>query len=94
MSARGTDAHRGGGGGGALAPSIFVELKTTRRAAEHAGVFALSFAEWEFLSREPPVRYHIYRVSGAGQPGGARITIIDEPMRALREGGIRLCLVV
>ena len=54
----------------------------------------MSYAEFDFMSREPPVRYHIYRVSGAGQPGGARITIIDEPMRALREGGIRLCLVV
>eukprot|EP00962_Isochrysis_galbana_P030758 scaffold9993_cov101-Isochrysis_galbana.AAC.13 len=47
-----------------------------------------------FLSREPPVRYHIYRVSGAGEPAGPKLTIIEDPLLALKEGRVRLCMAI
>lgn len=90
ISARGQAAHRGGGSGGAV--SVFVEVKTTRH--RDANVFDLSYYEWEFLSREPPVRYHIYHVRGAGDPAGATITVIEDPLQAVKDGAIRLCLAV
>ena len=96
ISARGHAAHRGGGSGSGsgsgAAVSVFVEVKTTRH--RDANVFDLSYFEWEFLSREPPVRYHIYHVRGAGDPAGATITIIEDPLQAVKDGAIRLCLAV
>ena len=83
----GQRAHRGGGG-----DTVFVEVKTTRYP-EH-NVFELSYNEWEFMTNEPPVRFHIYRVSGAGDPAGARLTIIEEPLKAVREGAVKLCMAV
>ena len=57
-------------------------------------VLDLSYREWEFLSREPPVAYHLYRVSGAADPARVRITIIEDPLQAIKEGRLRLCLAV
>ena len=79
---------RAAGGGGGV--PTFIEVKTTRHRDHNA--FELSWGEWDFLSREPPVRFHIYRVSGAGDPGGARITIIEEPLRLIQDRTVRLCL--
>ena len=85
---RGKSAHRGGGGTSSSAVSVFIEVKTTRY--RESNVFDLSYFEWEFMSHEPPVRYHIYHVTGAGDPAGARITIIvgrrREPLEK-RKGG-------
>ena len=86
ICSRGGEAHRGGG------ESVFVEVKTTRYPDHN--VFELSYNEWEFMASEPPVRVHIYRVSGAGDPAGARLTILEEPLRAVREGAVKLCMAV
>lgn len=77
-----------GGGRG----TVFVEVKTTRFYDNN--VFEISWAEWEFISREPPVRYHIYRVNGAWESMGPRITIITDPLRSVKEGRIRLCMAI
>ena len=84
-------AHCGGGGGSGAA-SIFIEVKTTRH--RDANVFDLSYCEWTFLSHEPPPRYHIYHVCGAGDPVGTTITVIEDPLQAVKDGAIRLCLAV
>ena len=88
VGAVGQAAHRGGGGS-----CTFIEVKTTRYADHN--VFDLSYNEWAFMASEPPVRYQIYRVSGAGDPrGGARITIIERPLDLVKEGSVRLCMAV
>ena len=80
-----------GGGAGADAPA-FIEVKTTRYADHN--IFQLSYFEWAFISAEPPVNYHNYRVSGAGDPAGCRLTIIEDPLSAVKEGAVRLCMAV
>lgn len=40
------------------------------------------------------MRYHIYRVSGAGEPARPKLTIIEDPLLALKEGRARLCMAV
>ena len=89
---RGKSAHRGGGGTSSSAVSIFIEVKTTRY--RDSNVFDLSYFEWEFMSHEPPVRYHIYHVTGAGDPAGAKITIIEDPVQAMKDDSTRLCMAV
>ena len=86
----GQAAHHAGGGG-REAP-VFVEVKTTRYADHN--VFELTYREWEFLSREPPVTYRIFRVSGAADPANARISIIEAPLQDIKEGRLRLCVAV
>ena len=71
---------------------MFVEVKTTRYADHN--VFELTYREWEFLSREPPVTYRIFRVSGAADPASARISIIEAPLQDIKEGRLRLCVAV
>ena len=71
---------------------MFIEVKTTRYHDNN--VFEISFAEWEFMSAEPPVQYHIYRVSGVGGPAGTRLTVIENPRQAVQEGSIRLCMAI
>ena len=90
VSTHGHAAHRGGGGGEHAC--TFIEVKTTRYADHNA--FALSYAEWAFMSSEPPVHYQIVRVSGAGDPCGVRITIIDDPLQKVKDGQLRLCMAV
>ena len=90
ISEHGQRAHRGGGGG-ALA-CTFIEVKTTRYLEHNA--FALSYPEWAFLAAEPPVRYQIVRVSGAGDPRGVRLTVIDEPLQRVKDGELRLCMAI
>ena len=34
------------------------------------------------------------RVVGAGDPVGATITVIEDPLQAVKDGAIRLCLAV
>ena len=89
---RGKSAHRGGGGTSSSAVSVFIEVKTTRY--RESNVFDLSYFEWEFMSHEPPVRYHIYHVTGAGDPAGARITIIEDPVQAMKDESSRLCMAI
>jgi hypothetical protein len=89
---RGKSAHRGGGGTSSSAVSIFIEVKTTRY--RDSNVFDLSYFEWEFMSHEPPVRYHIYHVTGAGDPAGAKITIIEDPVQAMKDESSRLCMAI
>ena len=74
------------------AVSVFIEVKTTRY--RESNVFDLSYFEWEFMSHEPPVRYHIYHVTGAGDPAGARITIIEDPVQAMKDESSRLCMAI
>ena len=81
---------RGGRGEGGGEGPCFVEVKTTRHSDHH--VFLLSFAEWDFITREPPVRYHIYRVSGVGSAAGVRVTVIEDVLQAVKDGRVRLCL--
>ena len=57
------------------------------------------YAEWECMrsvnSQGGGMRYAIYRVSlSSAEAGGARITIIEEPLRAIQEGSLRLCIAV
>lgn len=91
ISPRGSAPHRGGGGKG-HARTVFIEVKTTRYLDNN--VMELSYCEWQFLSAEPPVQYHIYRVSGAGDPNGARLTVIENTFQAIQNGLIRLCMAV
>ena len=70
----------------------FVEVKTSRYYDHN--VFDLSYFEWEFLSREPPVHYRIYRVSGAAEAAGPRVSVIHDVLRAVKEGSARLCLAI
>ena len=92
MESGGKSAHRGGGGTSSSAVSVFIEVKTTRY--RESNVFDLSYFEWEFMSHEPPVRYHIYHVTGAGDPAGARITIIEDPVQAMKDESSRLCMAI
>ena len=89
---RGKSAHRGGGGTRSSGVSVFVEVKTTRY--RDSNVFDLSYFEWEFMSHEPPVQYHIYHVTSAGDPAGAKITIIEDPVQAMKDDSTRLCMAV
>ena len=86
VTPHGQKAHRGGGTGGAT----FVEVKTTRYREHNA--FELSYSEWAFLSSEPPVPYAIVRVSGAGDPRGVKLTILDNVLQLLKDGVVRLCM--
>ena len=90
-----TVTERGGGAahakGGGATPTVFIEVKSTRYADNN--VFELSYFEWEFM-REPHVRFHIYRVSAVGDPARTRITIIEDPLQAVQDGRIRLCMAV
>ena len=70
----------------------FVEVKTSRYYDHN--VFDLSYFEWDFLSREPPVQYRIYRVSGAAEAAGPRVSVIHDVLRAVKEGSARLCLAI
>ena len=64
----------------------FVEVKTSRYYDHN--VFDLSYFEWEFLSREPPVQYRIYRVSGAAEAAGPRVSVIHDVLRAVKQGSL------
>ena len=58
-----------------------------------AHAFELSYQEWAFLSSEPPVHYAILRVSGVSPDLRAvRITVIDDVLKAVKEGAVRLCM--
>ena len=87
ITERGAVAHTGGGG---AVPTTFIEVKTTR--FDDNNVFDISLFELEFM-REPHIRYSIYRVSGAGS-SFPRITIIDDPIQAVKDGRARLCMAV
>ena len=56
-------------------------------------VFELSLQEWEFASK-PGVRFDVYRVFGAGDPQRARIVVVEDVARALREQRAQLCLAI
>jgi hypothetical protein len=86
ISPRGQTAHRGGGK--ASGGSVFCEVKTTRYADHNA--FELSYFEWQFMASEPPVEYHIYRVCVQGPT----ITVIEDPLQAIKDGRVRLCMAV
>jgi len=86
VTQRGAEAHRGG------SSTTFIEVKTSRYRDRN--VFELSYCEWEFISREPPVRYSIYRVSGAGEAGGSTITVIEDVLQAVKDGSVRLCMAI
>jgi hypothetical protein len=87
IAERGAAAHAGGGG---AVPTVFIEVKTTR--FEDNNVFDISLFELEFM-REPHIRYTIYRVSGAGS-ASPRITIINDPLQAVKDGRVRLCMAI
>ena len=89
---RSSSAMRAGGSGGGPLACTFVEVKTSRYYDHN--VFDLSYFEWDFLSREPPVQYRIYRVSGAAEAAGPRVSVIHDVLRAVKEGSARLCLAI
>lgn len=90
ISPQGTVPHRGGSR--SENGSVFIEVKTTRYLDKN--VFELSYFEWEFLSTDPPVQYHIYHVAGAGSPCGTRLTIIENPLQAVKDGMLKLCMAI
>jgi hypothetical protein len=75
---------------GGLSSTVFVEVKSTR--SHDRNLFELSLGEWEFMSREPVVPYHIYRVYDAGDRARTRIMVIEDPVQLLKEGRMKLCL--
>jgi hypothetical protein len=90
--------RQGGGGsslglGGApmLSRTVYVEVKATASLSKN--VFELSLQEWEFASK-PGVRFDVYRVFGAGDPQRARIVVVEDVARALREQRAQLCLAI
>ena len=56
-------------------------------------VFEISYDEWSFAMR-PGINYQIYRVYGAGDPRDVSITILRDPVKAVREQRVGLCLCI
>jgi len=81
----------GGGGAPMLSRTVYVEVKATASLSKN--VFELSLQEWEFASK-PGVRFDVYRVFGAGDPQRARIVVVEDVARALREQRAQLCLAI
>ena len=77
-----------------MSGSARVPWKATAQPSSLSSPSSSSYCEWTFLSHEPPPRYHIYHVCGAGDPVGATITVIEDPLQAVKDGAIRLCLAV
>ena len=72
--------------------TTYIEVKTTRYP--YNNVFELSLWEWEFATKKPQVNYNIYRVFNAGDPKTVRIAIIEDVLRMIAEGSLKLCLAI
>ena len=69
---------------------IFVEVKSSRY--DDNNVFQLSLWEWDFLSQEPTVQYHIYRVFSVLDKQKTRIVILTNIRRLVELGRVQICL--
>ena len=72
--------------------TIFIEVKSTR--FPNLNVFDISQNEWEFCSKLPAIRYDIYRVYNAGNPGTVFIQVLQDVHSLINEKRLRLCLAV
>ena len=72
--------------------TTFIEVKTTRFPDRNA--CEISPNEWAFATAEPPLRYDLYRVYNAGDPGKVRITVVKDLYRQIQAQKVRLALVL
>lgn len=74
--------------------SRFIEVKTTKYPNKNC--FEISLNEWEFFTRHGggEINYDIYRVYSAGNPQTVCISVIECPLKLIKEQKIHLCLAI